>query len=273
MVQIIQNVPVNDVLIQRKSYPFRQVLSRAFINCPVAQPILVKAELKESQLVAIFSRYKSCAPGRAAVAGTARKTKVHFGAVVGAQSATTTLGDDGNVALRSGLRPVVGVGMLSNPASFNEKLALRIELLSRMQVHEADYQRKYRVSSSLESNRKANITRKTLRVPLMLRYALPRGMVRPYLQVGGEVSTRLDLQQAFMVGTNQKQGSVGTTREIEMRSFGFGGTGALEVFIPAGPGAFQRESIHKQLDSSSYVVDLVGGAQTISFLLGYNFGR
>ncbi|WP_457067103.1 porin family protein [Hymenobacter sp. UYAg731] len=276
VVQIIQNVTVTDVLVQQKSYPFRQVLSRAFIDCPVVQPMLINAELKESQLVAIFNRYNSCAPGQASVAATARRTKVHFGAVVGAQSATTTLDDEGEIALSSSLRPVFGVGLLLNPASFNERLALRVELLYQKQLHEGQYLRYNAIVTSINSSRDAQITLQTVRVPLMLRYTLPRGLVRPYIQVGGEVSALLDAHQALIVETNQKLGGVGTTtttREIEMRSLGFGPTGAVGITVPAGPGALQFEARYNTLDSSSQAVKQLSGAQTISLLLGYNFGR
>ncbi|WP_460616504.1 outer membrane beta-barrel protein [Hymenobacter ruber] len=276
VVQIIQNVTVNDVLVQQKSYPFRQVLSKAFIDCPVVQPMLIKAELKESQLVAIFNRYNSCAPGQASTVATARKTKVHFGLVAGVQSATTTLDDEGKVDLKSGTRPVFGAGLLLNPASFNERLALRIELLYQKQLYEGQYQRNNGVVTNLSSSRNAQIALQTVRVPLMLRYTLPNGMVRPYVQVGAEVSTLLDSHQALIVETNQKLGGVGTTttsREIETRNFGFGATGALGVLIPAGPGSLQLEARYNQLDSSSRAANQLTGAQTIYFLLGYNLGR
>lgn len=283
LVQTIQNVnpdssavPKEYIKVEQRLYPFRQVLSRAFIDCPVVQPRLVQAELKESQLVAIFNRYNTCIPGQTSQMSTDRRTKVHLGLIAGAQSASTTLNDEGDVPLSSSLRPVLGVGLLLNPASFNERLALRLELHYQTQVHEADYQRKYGAFSNLESNRKASVKLKTLRLPLMLRYTLPRGAARPYLQVGGEVSALLDAHQALIVETNQKLGGVGTTtttREIEMRSLNFGGTGALGVLIPAGPGALQLEARYSQLDSSSAVATILSGAQTISFLLGYNFSR
>ena len=276
LVQIIENVTVNDVLVQQKSYPFRQVLSKAFIDCPVVQPMLIKAELKESQLVAIFDRYNSCFPGQASAASTTRRTKAHFGAVVGMQSATTTLNDEGEVALSSSLRPVFGVGVLLNPASFNERLALRVEALYQKQLYEGQYQRNNGVVTSLSSSRNAQIALQTVRLPIMLRYTLPHGVVRPYFQLGGEVSALLDAHQALIVETNQKLGGTGsttTTREIEMRSLGFGATGAVGVTVPAGPGALQLEARYSQLDSSSQAAKQLSGAQTVSFLLGYNFGR
>ncbi|WP_201983509.1 hypothetical protein [Hymenobacter rubidus] len=276
LVQLVQGVMANNVLMQQVSYPFRQILSQAFMDCLVVQPMLVKAELKESQLVAIFNRYNSCAPGQASVVGTARKSTVRLGIVVGAQNATIVLGDGGDVTLHSSLRPVVGLGVLLHPASFNSTLALRIEALYQKQLHEGEYQRTSGVATSLSSHRHALIALQTGRVPVMLRYTMPHGLVRAYLQLGYEASILLDAHQALVVETNQNLGGVGTTtttREIEMRSLGFGATGALGALVPAGPGEWQLEIRYNQLDNSSQVVGVLAGAQTISFLIGYNLGR
>jgi hypothetical protein len=263
--------------VQERTYPFRQVLSQAFADCFAVQPMLSPAELKESNLVAIFNRYNTCDPATASLAKVqARKTQALFGLVVGVQQATAKLEDDGEVSLKSSLRPVVGLGLLLKPTTFNDKLALRLEVLYQTQVLKGEYVRMNRIATSLSSNRRGDVTLNTLRVPLMLRYTLPKGIVRPYLQAGGEISTLLDTHKALIVETNQALGGVGTAtsvREIEMRGFGFGFTGAVGVVVPVGPGTFQLEARYNQLDNSSQVVGQLGGTQTVFFLLGYNWGR
>lgn len=259
------------------TYPFRQVLSQAFRDCPGVQAKLVRAELKDAQLVAIFDRYNTCGPGQtAAVASRARVSKVHFGVLGGLQSATSTLNDGGEVGVKSALRPMLGVGLLINPASFNSKLAIRLEALYQKQLHEGSYQRYNSIITALNSNRNAQLTMQTLRVPLLLRYTLPKGLLRPYFQLGAEFSLLLDSKEALIIETNQNLGSTGTTtttRQVEMRGYGYGPTAAFGVLIPAGTlGSVQLEGRINRLDGASLVFNELSGATSISFLLGYNFG-
>ena len=280
LVQVIESVDVNYVLTQQKSYPFRRVLSQAFIDCPVVQPLLVKAELKESELLGIFDRYNTCDPAHATQQGFSlrRVTKTQFSIVAGAQRATSTLNDMGEVMLTSSLRPVFGVGLLLHPASFNPHLAMRVEALYQKQLHEAQYARQVSVASKLMGKRNAQIVEPTLRIPLLLRYQAVDGFLRPYLQLGGEVSLLLDKSKAIIEQQNQTLGSNGAyspnTVLVEMRSFGFGFTGGVGVLKSLGSaGDLQLEVRYNQLDSASGLPGELSGATTVSVLLGYNFGQ
>ena len=276
LVQTQQNVPRGGVLVQEQAYPFRQVLSQAFAECFAVQPMLSKAELVDSKLVAIFDRYNTCDKAAPAAPATllVRVSKVRFGVLAGVQSASTTLDDGGEVDVKSTLRPVIGVALLFQPATFNQKLAFRLEALYQTQVLTADYQRNAGVVTTLKSSRQATVTLKTLRVPLMLRYSLLLGKVQPYLQAGAMVAVLLDSHQALIAETNQVLGGAGTTttvREIEMRGLGIGPTGAVGLLFPVGQGAVQVEARYDQLDSASKAANQLAGPQTTSLLLGYNF--
>jgi hypothetical protein len=274
LVQIIQNVRrENGSMQEERSYPFRQVLSQAFADCFAVQSLLPQAQLSDARLVAIFDRYNTCSQGQGASAKSrVRNTKIHAGLVAGVQQSNVELTDNGSVELESGLRPVFGASLLINPASFNEKVALRLEALYQTQHFTADYQRPYGAFST--SNREANITINALRVPFMARYTFPTGLVRPYIQVGGEVSILFGGPGSFIEISEPFGGAIATrTQEVELRGFGFGGTGAAGVLIPAGAGAFQLEVRFNQLDNASQVSGLLGAPQTIHFLAGYNFGR
>lgn len=275
LVQLTQMIEVDNRSTQEVTYPFRQVLSQSFADCAAVQHLLVKAELTDSQLTAIFNRYNTCANGQVLAVSAARSTKVHLGFVMGAQRASLVLNDGEAVNLQSALRPVVGVGLLINPASFNSKLAVRVEALYQMQRFEGQYQRKVGTVTNLGSTRDATIVLNTLRVPLLLRYTLPAGKVRPYLQAGGEASVLLDSQAQVLSSNEELDGTRSTsTSEIILRKIGFGLTAGVGLLIPAGAaGAVQLEGRINQMDNVSSAADVLSGPTTISVLVGYTLGR
>ena len=276
LVQTTQTVNTEGAPRQEQTYPFRQVLSRAFIDCPAVQNMLVRAEVRESQLIGIFNRYNTCAPGQAAEVTIARKSSVHFGVVLGGQSATSTLNDGGEVTLHSSLRPVVGAGLLFSPASFNSRIGIRVEALYQKQLHEGQYRRNASTVTNLTSDRNAHITLQRVLVPLMLRYTFPNGRLRPFMQAGGEFASLLDRNQALIEQHNQNLDGTYSdkTVTIEARGVGFGIVGGIGVLAPTGTtGAVQAEIRYDQLDSTGAVVSSLGGASTLSFLLSYNFGN
>ena len=276
LVQTAQTVQTSGALRQEQTYPFRQVLSHTFSDCPAVQSMLVRAELKESQLVSIFNRYNTCGPGQQVAEAAVRKTRVHFGMVAGGQTATSNFIDEGELTLRSSLRPVFGLGLLVNPNALNRKLGIRLEVLYQKQLHEGQYERITGQVVSFRSRRNAQIALPTVRVPLMLRYTFPKGRLRPYVQGGVETAILLDTKQAFVTEDNDVLGGgrATTMRAIDMRPLGFGPTGGLGMLVPTGnAGSFQLEGRVNKLDNGSQAAGVLGGATTISFLLGYNWGH
>jgi hypothetical protein len=89
------------------------------------------------------------------------------------------------------------------------------------------------------------------------------------------VAVLLDTKQAQIVASNQGLGGSSSTavRQVEMRQLGIGPTGAIGLLIPVGTGAMQLEARINQLDNGSQVIGLLGGSQTITFLLGYNLSH
>nr|WP_277881558.1 outer membrane beta-barrel protein [Hymenobacter cyanobacteriorum] len=239
--------------------------------------MLVRAELNESQLRNIFNRYNTCGPGQpAAKQLTTRATTVRIGLLAGAQRATSELSDDGEIALTSRFRPVAGIGLTVHPASFSPALTLRLEALYQTQLHESEPYT--RISfSALKTTRTPQIKLTTLRVPLLLRYALPTRSLRPYVQAGVEVAILLDTHQALVISTEEqlnRSSYMTTTYELAVRKLGYGPTGALGLLIPTGTvGSIQFEVRYNYLDNTSQSADVIGGARTLSLLAGYNFGH
>jgi hypothetical protein len=281
LAELVQRVQINrdgPVPVQEATFPFRQVLAQAFADCLAVQPMLPKAMLVYTELVAIFTRYNDCNGVQALTKVVrVRGTVTHLGALIGMQQATTTLDDNGEVELASNLRPVVGVGLLIEPAAFNSRLALRFEALYQMQLLEGDYQRtNFTISSTV--SKKASVSLKTVRVPLLLRYTLLAGRIRPYVQAGVETAILLDDKQAMITETTPNlggaSGSSVAVRSVPMRSIGIGPTVGVGLLVPTGTaGALQLETRVNILDSASQAGGQLGGPATISFLLGYNLGQ
>ena len=275
LVQTTRIIQTDQAPIQERTFPFRQVLSQAFGDCAAVQPLVLKAELADSQLTAIFDRYNACAQdGRAPSWSAARISRARFGLILGAQMANSALKDKGDVTLRSRLRPLLGVGLLVNPAMFNRKVAVRIEALYYAQLHEAEYRRNNGVVTTLNSDCRASVSLKTVRVPLLLRYTVPLGKLKPYIQAGVETAVLLNPKEALIVEKNQDLGggNSAVTRQIDMRGLGIGPMAALGMTVGA-TGALQFEARYNQLDSASETYGQLGGANTVSFLLGYQLGK
>ena len=113
-------------------------------------------------------------------------------------------------------------------------------------------------------------------MPLLLRYTLPTRTLRPYVQVGVEVAILLDRHQALIVSDEEQfNGSyVASRQELAVRPLGYGPTGGLGLLIPTGTvGSVQLEARYNSLDNTSEAFGVMSGAQTITFLAGYNFGH
>ena len=281
LIQTTQTVyRTDDTPVQERTFPFRQVLRQAFGDCAQVLPLVANAELSDSQLTDLVNRYNSCSgPGVVPMPTApvlARATKTQVGLVVGVQQASAMLNDGGETTVRSGWRPVAGVGLLLSPASFNTRLTVRLEALYQTQQLESEYQRNHGTTTTLRSTRNAAIRLNTVRVPLMFRYTWPAGRVRPYLQAGAEVAVLLNFHQAVITERYQElNGSYSTdVRQIEMRGLGIGPVAGVGVFVPAGAaGSFYVEGRFSQLDSASQAASILSGPVTVSVLLGYCLGH
>ena len=113
-----------------------------------------------------------------------------------------------------------------------------------------------------------------MRVPLLLRYTVPLGKLKPYIQAGVETAVLLNPKEALIVEKNQDLGggNSAVTRQIDMRGLGIGPMAALGMTVGA-TGALQFEARYNQLDSASETYGQLGGANTVSFLLGYQLGK
>lgn len=269
-------VTTNGTTVQEELYPFRQVLSLAFADCPAVQARLATVELSDAQLTALFARYNTCGAAPAgSVTTAARRSTFRLGFVAGVQTAQATLNDGKPVTLHSTGRPVFGVGLLLAPATFNPKLALRLEALFQSQRLEADYQGIYSTVANLPGYYTAVVQVSSLRLPLLLRYTWPTGKLRPYIQAGSELAVMLRREAMVRSSNVQLNGTRAvSSTDIRLRSGGFGFAAGAGLLVPLGAaGALQLEARFSQLDNASVAKDLLTGATTTSLLLGYNVGR
>ncbi|QNH63201.1 outer membrane beta-barrel protein [Hymenobacter sediminicola] len=258
----------------QRLYPFRSKLAALMSDCPKVQASIVNMELREQKLLQLFSDYNTCAGGSVQYSVPETRTKVGVSVLGGSyQSTLTQRYDETETELKAARSSIFGVGLVVQPGFFHHKLSAVVQALYVKQEYEKTYQGL--VSGGLLGGQMAqrhtvvNIT--SIRLPLLVRYTFLQGGVRPYLQAGlvGTLQTQTDARVETEVprfGTD--------TREIEMRTTGFGGLLGAGISIPTGNvGSLQLEARAEWFDGSSQATKILSGARGLGLLAGYTFGK
>ncbi|MBD2714747.1 hypothetical protein KBK19_06855 [Microvirga sp. STR05] len=258
-----------------RSYPFRSKLAMLMADCPKVQASIVNMELKEQRLLKLFSEYNACAGGSAPQYVVAeRRTKINFLVLGGIyQSKLTMRYDFSDTELKAARSSIFGGGLIVHPSFFHHKLSAALEALYVKQTYEKTYQGL--VTSGLLTGqmvpRYAVVNLTSIRLPLLMRYTILQGGVRPYIQAGAVVSfqTQGDARLETEIprfGTDRREFSVRTTF--------FGGLLGAGISIPTGSvGSMQLEARAELYDGTSESVETLSGVRGISLLAGYTFGK
>ncbi|SNR41194.1 porin family protein [Hymenobacter mucosus] len=251
-------------------YPFRNVLWTIMADCPAVQTTLTRTELAESQLVKVFSAYNVCKGGEQRV--TQRpKTRLRFAVLGGGYQADVDFNGNIEKELHSSMRPSYGIGIQLHPGSFNQHLSIVAQAIYVEQEYSAAYTGTGSLGSGYERTLQVNLS--SVRVPLLLRYSLTRGPVRPYIQGGGvfAVHTKHEGQETDYYPRFSSQV---TTTPLDLRAYGTGLTVGLGVLISTGQaGDINLEARLDSFDSTSQSSGLLSGARGLSLLAGYTFGK
>ncbi len=184
---------------------YRGTLATAFADCPAVLPAVAATPFKESALVAVVQRYNNCRqPSSVAVRPVRKKGQLSLGVLAGMQTSQLVFRGDINQTagnFRGRPAPELGLSLHFISPMLSEKLMLRVEALYASQSYEDEY-----VYSSLFTpltSYQVRTETSYLRVPLLLRYTLPKGKVRPFVEIGYVMSPALRVsieQRSRIVG-------------------------------------------------------------------------
>lgn len=204
----------------RQAPLYRSLLSGLVSKCPVVRMSVGSLPFKASALTDLVQQYNGCAGSAPAPAPPARPTeRARARLLVGGEASQLVFEDiflaEGRY--RSPVHPVCGLSLEVPLASLSECLSLRLEGLLEQQR----YADAFRASTAFA---RVNLELTYLRLPLLLRYTLPNGRLRPFVQAGVSYARVLRSATAVELGRGNGAGSIA-----------YGPPQPLTVFARAAP--------------------------------------
>ncbi|UOG73922.1 hypothetical protein MTX78_17590 [Hymenobacter tibetensis] len=256
-----------------RSYPFRSQLALLMADCPRVQPSIATMELREQKLLQVVADYNVCATGSAQVAKPTRSSTVAFSVLAGGLQSNLTLLDNGqSIALEAGRQAVFGAGLELKSGFLHYKLSAVFQALYVKQPYYKHYESNGEgIFSADRVQKDAYVNFTSIRVPLLLRYTILQGAVRPYLQAGA--IGVLHSESHARIETMLPRFNTTTVRDIELRKYGIGPSVGAGLSFPTGKvGSVQVEIRAEWLDSSSQASQVLSGASSVALVAGYTFG-
>lgn len=189
---------------------FRTTLSQALVDCPVAQAQLPSLAFTTAALIRVVAAYNQCiaplAQPTPVVPSVARvRQRPHIGILVGGQRTTMHVqyaqSYTSDVKLDFGPRaaPVVGVSFNVPLTALSRKLSLEAELFYEGEHYDEVKEITYVGGVSYKARSQYSLAMKYLRLPLLVRYTLPKGRARPFLEVGPTLAYAVQLKNEVAI--------------------------------------------------------------------------
>jgi hypothetical protein len=198
LIQATQQTEVKGHIYQQKTTHYRRTLANAMQSCLAVQATISNLPYFESDMIRLVQQYNSCVGGvSVAPASASREKNVRLGVLLGGESSQLIFYGDYVPSNREQATPapVVGVSLTAKLGALNPKLAVRIEALYEQQSF--TYKRDRVLANGLLNPQQGEVDLASIRVPLLVRYTLPKGGVRPFLQVGYSASYLLRTHNRF----------------------------------------------------------------------------
>jgi hypothetical protein len=218
---------------------FRTTLALALRGCAAAQSQLPTLTFDARSLARVVRSYNNCqAPLAAATpASEARREaqgpRPRLGVLLGAKQTRLRFRGDYRLSdtheVGPDTAPVVGIALSLPLTSFSRKLSLEADLFYETQRYSQLFESQpfpnYRPASQV------NFDLAYLRIPLLLRYTFPKGLVRPFLEAGPTLAYAIK-QTNSLAQTN----STGKFSPEEQLFDANGGFRAFEQGVSVGAG-------------------------------------
>ncbi|WP_035565641.1 porin family protein [Hymenobacter sp. IS2118] len=190
---------LNETIINAKGQKFERynneyvaVLAQAFKSCPQEQLRVNQVQFGLRFFVDAVTRYNACVnttpdsllPQNPTLAS--RSGRLHLEVLAGVHRSTLRVDNDQlslNGPYKSGFSPVLGLAAGYNLSKISKKLSFRLEALYDRQAYDGVYTYQSR-STNNTFREEARLRLQYIRIPVLFRYSLPKGAVRPFVQVG-----------------------------------------------------------------------------------------
>lgn len=254
-------------------YPFRNQLALLMTDCPRVQPTIANMELHEHKLLQVVADYNACASGTSQPVKPARKSTVAFSVLAGGlQSQLTLIDNDQSIALKADRQAAFGAGLELKSSFLHYKLSATLQALYVKQAYYKHFEGNGEgIFSTDKVQKDAYANFSSIRVPVLLRYTILQGAVRPYVEGGFAVA--FHNQANARVETTLPRFNTTSTKQISLRGSGAGPVVGTGVSFPTGKvGSVQLGIRSEWLDGSSEASKILSGAHSVALLAGYTFG-
>lgn len=189
---------------------FRTTLSQALVGCPVAQAQLPSLAFTTAALTRVVAAYNQCksplvqpAPAVPSVARV--RQRPHMGILVGGQRTTMHVqyaqSYTSDVKLDFGplTGPIAGVSFNLPLTALSRKLSLEAELFYEGEHYDQLKNITYVGGVFYTARSQYSLVMKYLRLPLLVRYTLPKGRARPFLEAGPTLAYAVQLKNEVTI--------------------------------------------------------------------------
>ena len=254
----------------REINTFRNTLSEAFADCPAMSLEVLRTEYLLTSLIRVVNHYNACAQPQSPVRFSRKKAHLSLGVLVGGFTSKLAFRGNGIQAgntYTGGPALEAGLALQFVSPALNEKLMLRLEALYERQ----NYADEYRYVSAYFSNatEQDRIQVTYLRIPLVLRYTVPRGGFRPFAEAGVVANKALSTRAEYRIQYQP------TMPYDDWTGFSTGRRQSFELGFLAGVGVqlpFGARRPVSLLGRAEWSNSVIGSASVLRYqlLLGFN---
>ncbi|MER2995995.1 porin family protein [Pontibacter populi] len=163
---------------------YKPVLLQTFLDCSsITEDDINKVEIGLNSLSAIVKKYNVCV-GQEEYSKVPKKIRVNLGPVAGISSSKLSfkVEDSDQGFHNTSVKPVLGVFFNFSMPTISEKLSLQTEVLYAPNYFEASKGDDPSVPGT--STSEIWMDMKHIKIPVLARYTYPRGILRPYFNIG-----------------------------------------------------------------------------------------
>ncbi|KAA9338326.1 PorT family protein [Hymenobacter busanensis] len=258
---------------------YRTQLQQILSGCPAVEPLIERVGYTDTELARLITKYNACVTLGAAAAVIPPQKTTTFRVFAGGQQSSLSFGEGRlqGQTFKTGMRPMVGAGILVHPARFGPRLAVGLEAYWTS----IDVEKQFEGGASglyigYPSQATARYKAQFVRLPISLRYSLGNSKLQPFVQAGVLISTQFQTSSNYHSVSTRPGFPVSETNDPELidpRTVAYGALGALGLAVPVGGHQLEAEVRYEWVDAISSFTGTNASPHALQLVLGYRFGQ